>query len=160
METVFVASDHAGFDLKQKLKWRFASQFKFDDLGVFVPEPVDYPAIAASLAGKVSRANGNKKGILICGTGIGMSIVANKFPKVRAALIYDDLSARMAREHNDANVACIGARTMNEMLAVRLIDVFLSSKFIGLERGQERHKNRVDQIIKIEKQNLKQKKKT
>ena len=155
MEEIFIASDHAGFDLKEKVKWRFAKQMKFSDLGVFAPEPVDYPAVAASLAKKVSIGNGNKKGILICGTGIGMSIVANKFPNVRAALIYDDLSARGARQHNDANVACLGARTMNEMLAVRLVDLFFNTDFLGNKVGEERHKNRVAQIVKIEQDNFK-----
>jgi ribose 5-phosphate isomerase B len=154
-EPILIASDHAGFELKEKIKWRFAKECKFEDLGVFAPEPIDYPVVAANLAEKVSAKKGEATGILICGTGIGMNIVANKFSNVRAALIYDDLSARMAREHNNANVACLGARTMNEMLAVRLVELFLNTSFVGNNPGEERHAKRVARIAAIEKKNFK-----
>lgn len=154
-QTVLIASDHAGVELKEKIKSFFDSRLKFTDLGAKTGETVDYPQIAAALAKQVSESKGNNKGILICGTGIGMSIVANKFPFVRAALLYDETAAKMSREHNDANIACIGARTTSETAALKLLETFFITEFAGENPGEERHKRRLSQIAEIEKQNFK-----
>ena len=103
-------------------------------------ESVDYPDYAAKVA-KIVSAGHVDQGILVCGSGIGMSIAANKFKNVRAALVYDKNSATMCRKHNNANVLCMGADTMDEDLALRLVQIFLETKFEG-----DRHQRRVDKI--------------
>ena len=150
----YIASDHAGFELKAMLKKWLEKKFKFTDLGVFVPEGANYPELAANLAKRVSKEKGSF-GVLICGTGIGMSIVANKVPGVRAALVYDGFTAKMAREHNNANVACLGARTTKLTLAKKMVEIFLTTEFAGNKKDGKRHLKRVEKIMEIEKQNFK-----
>ncbi len=147
-----VASDHAGKELKQLIvEFMKASDVEVIDYGVVVDsqKSVDYPDYAAAVASDIS----SKKldfGILICGTGIGMSIAANKFPYVRAALVWDDFTAKMSRAHNDANVLCLGARTLNHHRAIDLAKLWLETPFEG-----SRHNLRLEKIREIEKQNFK-----
>ncbi|MDA8123101.1 MAG: ribose 5-phosphate isomerase B [Deltaproteobacteria bacterium] len=143
---VAIASDHAGVEMKKTLVdalsgWGFA----VEDLGPGTIDPVDYPDYAEAVALRVS--NGTAKfGVLVCGTGIGMSISANKFPNVRAAILYDEYAARYSRMHNDANIAIFGARTMKADAAADRLGIFLSEQF---EKG--RHERRVRKIRGIEK---------
>ncbi|PWB62221.1 MAG: ribose 5-phosphate isomerase B [Deltaproteobacteria bacterium] len=143
---VAIASDHAGLEMKERLRealsgWGYAVQ----DLGPATAEPVDYPDFAEAVASVVSGGRA-ALGVLVCGTGIGMSIAANKMPDVRAAVLYDDFAARHARLHNDANVAVFGARTMTADAAVARLRLFLSESFEG-----GRHARRVAKIGRIEK---------
>ncbi|HSE14574.1 MAG TPA: ribose 5-phosphate isomerase B, partial [Candidatus Deferrimicrobium sp.] len=142
---VVIASDHAGVEMKRRLREAMeALGISAEDLGTATGESVDYPDYAAAVAGRVS-AGAADAGVLICGTGIGMSITANKFPGVRAAILYDDAAARMSRLHNDANVAVFGARTMSADDAERRLRLFLSEPF---EAG--RHSRRIGKILGIE----------
>jgi len=144
--TVAVASDHAGLEMRRRLRdaleeWGYAVL----DLGPDATDAVDYPDYAEAVALRVSGGQA-ARGVLVCGTGVGMSISANKFPNVRAALLYDDFTARHARLHNDANVAVFGSRTMKVDAAVARLRIFLSEPF---EKG--RHARRVEKINGIEK---------
>lgn len=150
----YIASDHAGFRFKQRLKELLKKEYNFEDLGAHSDERVDYPKIAIALAKKVAKDKGSL-GILICGTGIGMSIVANKFPGARAAVIHDGFTAKMARQHNNANIACLGARETTEQMLFLLARAFLETGFLGREKGEERHLKRVKQIGEIEKEQFK-----
>ena len=145
-----MACDHGGFNLKEDLKG-FLTSTGADviDLGSFNETSVDYPDFGAELARKVSTGT-LEKGILICGTGIGMSVVANKFPGVRAALANELYSARCSREHNDANVLVLGGRVIGTSLARELVKVWLETPFSG-----GRHQQRLDKIRTIEKENFK-----
>ena len=140
---IAVASDHAGFDLKELLK-RDLQQAGHDvlDLGTNSAESVDYPDFGKAMAeaigsGKVGR------GVLVCGTGIGISIAANRHPKVRAALVHDVTSARLSREHNDANVVAFGARLIGVEAAREALKIFLATPFEG-----GRHAGRVAKLSK------------
>lgn len=147
MKTIFIASDHAGFALKEKLKpFLERKGLKVRDLGAYSDQRCDYPQFAASLAKEISREK-FKRGILICKSGIGDSIVANRFPGVRAALCYNLKAARLSREHNDSNVLVLGSAFVSQNLAKRIIDVWLNSEFKG-----GRHQRRLNQIKKIENQ--------
>jgi RpiB/LacA/LacB family sugar-phosphate isomerase len=144
--TVSVASDHAGLEMKRRLRDALAEWgYDVEDLGPATADAVDYPDFAEAVASRVSGGKADL-GVLVCGTGIGMSISANKFPNVRAAVLYDDFTARAARLHNDANVAVFGSRTMPVDAAVARLRIFLSEPF---ERG--RHARRVEKIGRIEK---------
>ena len=108
--TIYMGSDHAGLELKQNLRAHLESKgFKVIDLGVFEVEPVDYPEIAREVSEKVQE-NPTSKGILVCGTGIGMCMTANKMPGIRAANCESVATAEMSRKHNDANILCLGGR--------------------------------------------------
>jgi ribose 5-phosphate isomerase B len=141
-----VASDHGGFELKEELK-AFLKSLGAEpiDMGTFSEESVDYPDFGVLVAEKVSRGE-LKKGILICGTGIGMSMVANKFPRTRAALANDVYSSRCSREHNDANILIIGGRIVGKELAKEIVKVWLETPFAG-----GRHKRRLEKIEALEK---------
>jgi ribose 5-phosphate isomerase B len=146
MTPILIASDHAGFTLKEKLKSYLAKKgLRFKDLGTDSLERCDYPEFAYSLAKSISQKKYNR-GILICKTGIGTSIVANRLPGVRASLCYNAQAARLTREHNDSNVLVLGSAFVNEKLAKRILSIWLNTKFQG-----GRHKRRLDQINKIEK---------
>ncbi len=128
---ISLGSDHAGFELKEDLRGYLAEQkVEVIDLGVYNEEPVDYPDIGASVAQKVSRGEVDR-GILICGSGIGMSIVANRFPGVRAALCHDLYTARVSREHNDANLLILGGRLIGKGLAREILKIWLETGFQG-----------------------------
>ena len=142
---VIIASDHAGLELRQELVAALKERgIAHDDVGPTSRESVDYPDFAK----KVARAVGAGEytlGVLVCGTGIGMSIVANKYRGVRAALCTTEFEARMAREHNDANVLCVGQRVVGVGVARGILDVFLSTVFAG-----GRHAQRVQKIAEAE----------
>jgi ribose 5-phosphate isomerase B len=142
---IIVGSDHRGRDLKEKIK-TFLSQKDVPviDIGPFDGEPVDYPDLGKEVAEKIS-SGAFERGILICGSGIGMSIVANKFPRVRAALCKDTYCAQMSRKHNDANILILGADTTPEESAMAIVDIWMKSEFEG-----GRHQRRLDKIRDIE----------
>lgn len=147
MKPILVASDHGGFALKEKLKEYLERRgFKVKDLGAYSSRRSDYPQFAYHLAREISRKN-YPRGILICKSGIGNSIVANRLCGVRAALCYNTKAARLSREHNDSNVLVLGALFVNEKLAKKILTVWLKTKFLG-----GRHKKRLCQIEKIERE--------
>ena len=138
---ILIASDHAGFDLKQLLTAHArAGGHEVADLGPAGTDSVDYPDYAHRLAGRLLAGEG-EFGVLVCGTGIGMSITANRHRGVRAALCHDAFTAELARRHNDANVLCMGGRTTGPGVAVQMLDIFLATPFEG-----GRHQRRVDKI--------------
>jgi ribose 5-phosphate isomerase B len=142
---VVLASDHRGYQLKDSLK-KFLEERKIEflDVGTFSADSVDYPDFAMLAAEKVSHG-GYERGILICGSGIGMCIVANKFPGVRAAVCHDVSAAEMSRKHNDSNMLGLGADVINEELARKILHVWLETKFEG-----GRHLRRIQKISDIE----------
>jgi ribose 5-phosphate isomerase B len=144
-----LACDHGGYELKEELK-AFLKSLGIEptDMGSFNEESVDYPDFGILVAEKVSRGE-LERGVLICGTGIGMSIVANKFPGVRAALANDLYSARCSREHNDANILVIGGRLIGRDLAREIVKVWLATPFAG-----GRHQRRIDKINALEKRRI------
>jgi ribose 5-phosphate isomerase B len=130
-ETVAIASDHAGVALKLLLKKDLSeSGFTVLDLGTDGPQSVDYPDFADKIALAI-REGRARRGVLVCGSGIGISIAANRHPEVRAALVHDALGARMSRQHNDANVICFGGRMIGEEVARDCLKVFLATEFEG-----------------------------
>lgn len=141
---IIIGSDHAGFDLKEELK-KYLDTLGYDheDLGTFSKESCDYPLIAKQLAQKVAKTK--SLGILICGTGIGMSIAANKINGIRAALCCNEDSARLAKEHNDANIICMGARQISKALAKRVTKAWLETS----PSKEQRHRRRVCQMNRI-----------
>ena len=139
---ILIASDHAGFDLKQKLIEQMPSD-TFENLGTYSPEIVDYTDYANELASRISKDN-NEKGVLICGTGVGMSVAANKFKNIRAGLVHNSEVAKLIREHNDANILVLPGRYMDIHEAKKCVDNFLSSSFEG-----GRHTKRLNKIIKV-----------
>ena len=138
---IFIASDHAGFDLKQKLIEEMPND-TFEDLGTSSKESVDYTDYANKLADKLIK-NNNRKGVLICGTGVGMSMAANKFNNIRAGLVYNSEVAKLIREHNDANILVLPGKYMDVKEAVKSVDNFISSPFEG-----GRHNIRIKKMIK------------
>jgi ribose 5-phosphate isomerase B len=139
MRTIVFGSDHAGFGLKNILMEHLGQNFNIVDVGTHTLESCDYPEIAGKLAGEV--LDKNALGILICGSGIGVSITANRFSGIRAALCANEYMARMSRMHNDANVLCMGERIIGVDLAKAITDAFLNTPFEG-----GRHQRRVDLI--------------
>ena len=138
-----IGSDHAGYDVKEEVIEKLTSEgYHVKDFGTYSHDRVDYPDIAHAVAEAVASGEYDR-GILLCGTGIGMSIAANKVRGVRAALCHDDFTAQMAREHNDANIMAAGVRTTATFTIMRMIDIFLSTEFAG-----GRHTNRVSKIEK------------
>ena len=138
---IFLSSDHAGFDLKEKVKsFLIDNNFEYEDLGCSSLEPVDYPDFAKLLSKKI-KDNNNSKGILFCGTGIGISMAANRFPHIRAALCTSIEMASKSRKHNNANVLALGGRILEDNLALEIVKEFLYTDF---EAG--RHSLRVDKI--------------
>ena len=138
---VVIGSDHGGFHYKEAIiDYLKARNIEFVDVGTYTRESCDYPEIAQTLAKKVASGEFNR-GILVCGTGIGMSIAANKIKGIRAALCGDTYSARVSRAHNNANILCLGERVIGEHLALDIVDIWLKT---GFEGG--RHKRRVDMI--------------
>lgn len=142
-----IGCDHGGFELKEEvLKFiRTVSNIQVSDLGPSGRESVDYPDFGAKVSDAVSTGAVDR-GILICGTGIGMSIVANKYPNVRAALCHDHFTAQMSREHNDANLLVMGERVLGKGVALDIVKTWLDTPFAG-----GRHQNRLDKITNIEK---------
>jgi ribose 5-phosphate isomerase B len=142
---VAIASDHAGFRLKQFLKGTLdALDVSYDDLGTFDEQSVDYPDYGLKVATAVA-AGEYDRGVLVCGTGLGMCITANKVPGVRAVTAHDVFSARMSRAHNDANVLTMGERIVGEGVAADVLQAWLRAEFEG-----GRHAKRVDKMMQIE----------
>ena len=138
---IFLSSDHGGFELKEKVKsFLIDNNFEYEDLGCPSLEPVDYPDFAKLLSKKIKDKN-NSKGILFCGTGIGISMAANRFPHIRAALCTSVEMASKSRKHNDANVLALGGRILQDKLALEIVKEFLQTEF---EAG--RHSLRVNKI--------------
>ena len=146
MRRIIIGSDHAGFSLKERLKAYLEKKgFEVKDIGTYSSKRCDYPLIAYELAKNISDGH-YKAGILICKTGIGNSIVANRLNNVRAALCYNVKAARFARQHNDANVLILGAAFLNQNTSKRIVTTWLNSSFLG-----GRHKKRLNQIKEIRK---------
>jgi ribose 5-phosphate isomerase B len=142
---IAIAADHAGFALKEKLRLRLAQEgYEVADFGTHSAESCDYPDFAGSVAREVAQGRSDR-GILVCSTGIGMAIAANKVAGVRAAPAESEDEVRLTREHNDANVLTLGARYLDEQRAGGLIDIFLHTDFSG-----GRHARRVAKIAQLE----------
>jgi ribose 5-phosphate isomerase B len=142
---IVIASEHAGYHMKVSIvRYLKESGYEIDDLGVQSTESVNYPFIAANLAEYIIKGV-YEKGILICGTGLGMSIAAGKVPGIRAALCTDQFMAKMAREHNDANVLCLGAWITGIRLSQFIVNEFIKSEFTG-----GRHRTRLNLIDELE----------
>lgn len=140
-QTVAIACDHAGFTLKSLLKADLeANGYTVLDLGTNGPESVDYPDFGFAVADAIAAGKA-EKGVLVCGSGIGISIAANRNPAVRAAVVTNSLTARLARQHNDANVVCFGERLVGSEIARDAMKVFLETEFEG-----GRHAKRVDKL--------------
>jgi len=142
---IALGCDHAGFGLKEEIVALLKNlNFEIDDCGTNGTQSVDYPDFGEKVSGLVSSGKVGR-GILICGTGLGMSMVANKFPNVRAALCNDLFSAKMSRLHNDANILVLGGRVIGKDLAYEIVKTWLSTPFEG-----DRHLKRLNKIKKIE----------
>jgi ribose 5-phosphate isomerase B len=136
-----IGSDHGGFELKQKvIRYLKKKHISVKDMGSYTPDPVDYPDIAKDVAKKVANKQ-YKLGILVCGTGLGMAIAANKVKGIRAVTPYNAYTAKMSRAHNDANILALGGRVLGPALAYKIIDEFIKTKFEG-----GRHLRRVRKI--------------
>ena len=143
MVKLLIASDHAGFVLKNKLMDYFKNKFEFNDFGTNSEESVDYPDFAHKLANEISTKN--LSGVLICGSGVGMSMVANRYKKVRAALCLNEKMAELSREHNNANVLVLGSRLISYEEAIKCFTMFFKSEFEG-----GRHQARLAKFNHIE----------
>lgn len=142
-----IASDHGGYYMKEKLIEHLReSSVEFEDLGCYSEESVDYPYYAELAARGVAEGR-YERAILICGTGIGMSIAANKIPGIRAALCNDCYSAEMTRLHNNSNVLCLGGRTLGVELAKRVMDIWLETPYVAVPK----HAHRIEMIAEMEK---------
>jgi len=140
-ETIAIACDHGGFDLKTLLISDLESAgYEVLDLGTNSDDSVDYPEFGFALANAINEDKASR-GVLICGSGIGISIAANRYPNIRAALIHDALGARLCRQHNNANVLCFGGRLIGPDVARDCLDIFLKTEFEG-----GRHARRVEKL--------------
>ena len=144
MNKVLIASDHAGFKLKQILIEELQGEITFEDLGPFSENSVDYPDYAKKLSKKIDLKN-DLVGVLICGSGIGMSMVANRFKNVRAALCMNNKMSMLARQHNNANILVLGSRLISEQEAIKCLLVFLKTNYEG-----GRHQARLDKFNLVE----------
>ena len=141
MKKIFISSDHAGYNLKEHIKKKFFNKYKFQDLGTSNSKvSVNYPDYAHKLCKKVS-INSSNRGILVCGSGIGMAMAANKHKKIRAAVCYSIKNTKLSRLHNNANIITLGARLTKKNTAFKCIEVFMNTKFEG-----GRHMKRVKKI--------------
>ena len=141
MKKIFISSDHAGFNLKEQIKKKFSKKYKFQDLGTNNSKvSVNYPEYAHKLCTKVSK-NSKNIGILICGSGMGMSMAANRHKKIRAAVCYSIKNTKLSRLHNNANIITLGSRLTKKNTAFKFIDLFINTKFEG-----GRHNKRVKKI--------------
>lgn len=143
-EVIALAADHGGFELKNLLAEKLAEWgYEPLDLGTYSTDSVDYPDMAAKMADAI-KAGKAERGVLVCGTGIGISIAANRFPFIRAALIHDAFGARLSREHNNANVIVFGGRTTGIEVAYDCLNIFLNTQFAG-----GRHARRVEKLSRL-----------
>ena len=144
---IFIGADSAGYPLKEEVKAYLSGLgYEVHDMGTDSTASCHYPEFAAAVCENVQKNLDGSFGILICGTGIGMSMCANKHKGIRAALCSDTYSAKMTRVHNDANVMCMGARVIGSCLALEMVDAFLSAKYEG-----GRHQIRLDMMMSLEK---------
>jgi len=142
---IVIGSDHGGFELKAAIIEHLAKKsVETADCGAYTPDAVDYPDIAMQVCGKILSGE-CAFGILVCGTGIGMSMAANKTKGIRAAVCHSEYDAQMTREHNNANILCLGQRTTDTALALTIVDAFISGVFQG-----GRHQQRVDKVMALE----------
>ena len=144
MNEILIASDHAGYKLKKILIQELQGEIKFDDLGPFSEDSVDYPDYARKLSKKIDLKK-DLLGVLICGSGIGMSMVANRFKNVRAALCMNNKMSMLARQHNNANILVLGSRLISEQEAIKCLLVFLKTNYEG-----GRHQARLDKFNVVE----------
>ena len=143
-ETIIMGSDHAAYQMKETIKSYLEREgFVVEDAGALGTDSVDYPDFGIKVASAISSGK-YKRGILMCGTGLGMSMVANRFPRVRAALCGDIFSAVMSRQHNDANILVMGGRVIGDVLAKEIVKVWLKTEFDG-----GRHQHRLDKFDRI-----------
>jgi RpiB/LacA/LacB family sugar-phosphate isomerase len=143
---IALSADHAGYELKQQIGARLIRQgHDVLDLGTHSTAPVDYPDSAEAVA-QVLTEDQAERGIIVCGSGAGVSIAANKFPGIRAAVCHDTYTAHQAVEHDDMNVLCLGARIVGAALAAEIVDAFLGASF----SGEERHMRRLEKVLAIE----------
>jgi ribose 5-phosphate isomerase B len=141
LKKIFISSDHAGFKLKEKIKsYLSKKKLSFQDLGPFNDDRVDYPDYAHKVARKV-KANKSNVGILVCGSGMGMNIAANRHKNIRAAQCFNLKSTKLSRLHNDANIITLGSRLLTKKLAINCVNTFLNTKFDG-----GRHSKRIKKI--------------
>ena len=144
---IAIGADHAGYELKEKIRQRLLQEGnEVHDKGTHSSDSVDYPDFARLVGEEISKKDADF-GVLVCGSGIGMSIAANKVPGVRAAHVTNMYEAQMAREHNDANVVTLGSRVLDEWMAIQAVEKFLHTPFAG-----GRHQRRVQKIMEIETQ--------
>lgn len=143
MKKIFLASDHGGFELKEKIKTYFNGKYEIIDLGPFNTESVDYPDFANLVVKNTLENTNENRGVLICGSGQGMAMRANKFPQIRAALVWSKESTLLSRQHNNANVLCLGGRLLDHQIALELVDIFMTTDFEG-----GRHQARIDKLEK------------
>ncbi len=142
---IALGADHAGYRVKETIKkYLLEAGYRVDDLGTSSEESVDYPDYGRAVGERVARGESDL-GILACGTGIGISIAANKVPGIRAAVAHNAMTARAAREHNDANVLAVGGRVVTDAQAIEIVREFLAAQFAG-----GRHQRRIDKIAQIE----------
>jgi ribose 5-phosphate isomerase B len=142
---IALGADHAGVVLKEAIKQHLDSRgLEYEDFGTFSTDSVDYPDIASSVARQVA-AGVFERGVLVCGSGIGMAIAANKVAGIRAAAVVEETSASLCRAHNDANVLALGARLTPAVVAFRLVDIFLDTGFEG-----DRHQRRIDKLTSLD----------
>lgn len=145
--TIIIGADHGGFELKETIREHLLKKgIEVNDCGTFSKESVDYPEIALKVADGLKEGEGDL-GILVCGTGVGMSIAANKVDGIRCALCHDVFTAKMTRGHNDSNILAMGERVIGKGLALMIVDTFINSTFEG-----GRHLRRIEQIKDIEEQ--------
>ena len=137
---ILIGSDHAGFELKNQIKKYFNNSYNFTDIGTFSEKSVDYPDFANELCERKIEEN-IKFGVLICGSGLGMSMVANRHKNIRAALCLNEEMAKLSREHNDANILVLGSRLISYEEAIKCFNMFFKSKFEG-----NRHQARLDKF--------------
>ena len=141
MKKIFISSDHAGYNLKEQIKKRFKNKYIFQDLGTNnSSKSVNYPDYAHKLCKKISKSSKNM-GILVCGSGMGMSMAANRHKKIRAAVCYSVKNTKLSRLHNNANIITLGSRLTKKNTAFKCIEVFIKTKFEG-----GRHKKRIKRI--------------
>jgi ribose 5-phosphate isomerase B len=145
---IVIGSDHAGYDLKKPIVEQLESLgYAHLDVGTHNHDPVDYPDLAREVAEAILHGKADL-GIMLCGSGIGGCIAANKFPGIRAGLCHDTYSAHQGREDDDVNVLCLGARVVGRSLALDIVKTFLSARFSGLPR----HRQRVEKVLEIERE--------
>lgn len=148
MKNIVIGADHRGFSLKEKVKSVLSAEFHLIDVGTHSTDAVDYPDIAAALSKEILSGKG-ERGILICGSGVGACVAANKFKGIRAAICHDVFTAHQGVEDDDMNVICLGGGVVGESLAMEIINTFLHAKF----KPEERYIRRLDKVKKIEEDN-------